>query len=109
MGTIGLLKDSVHKAIVRRIATISMAIASDPVAASPWPTTFKNTSTSPEEAASHLPRVMVSVVLMTFPVPGIHTVGLVTPSGVSIVQWEVAKPSETFDWQGYLEKLNTRP
>jgi len=112
VGTIGLLKDSVHKAIVRRIATTSMAIASDPAAANPWPTTFKNTSTSLEEATSHLPRMMVSMgdpFLMTFPDPGIRAVGLLTPSGVSIVQWEVAKPSENFDWQGYLEKLNTRP
>jgi hypothetical protein len=112
VGTIGLLKDSVHKAILRRIATISMAIASDPVAASPWPTTFKNTSTSLEEATSDLPRVMVSMgdpLLMSFPDPRIAAVGLLIPSGVSIVQWRVAKPSENFDWQGYLEKLNTRP
>jgi len=112
VGTIGLLKDFVHKAIVRRIATTSMAIASDPAAASPWPTTFKNTSTSIEEAASHLPRTMVSLgdpFLMAFPAPGIRAVGLLTPSGVSIVQWEVAKPSENFDWQGYLGKLYTGP
>jgi len=111
VGTIGLLKDSVHKAIVRRIATTSMAIAADP-AASPWPTTFKNTSTSFEEATSHLPRMMVPMgdpFLMTFPDPGIRAVGLLSPSGVLIVQWKVAKPSENFDWQGYLEKLNTRP
>jgi len=112
IGTIGLLKDSVHKAIVRRIATTSMAIASDPALASPWPTTFENTSTSLDEAVSNLPRVMVSMgdpFLMTFPDPGIGAVGLLTPSGVSMVQWEVAKPSENFDWQGYLEKLYTAP
>jgi hypothetical protein len=112
VGTIGLLKDSVHKAIVRRVATTSMAIAADPAAASPWPTTFKNTSTSLEEAASHLPRAMVPMgdpFLMAFPDPRIRAVGLLTPSGVSIVQWEVAKPSENFDWQGYLEKLYTKP
>jgi len=112
VGTIGLLKDSVHKAIVRRIATTSMAIASDPVAASPWPATFKNTSTSLQEATSHLPRVMVSMgdpLLMSFPDPRIAAVGLLTPSGVSMVKWEVAKPSENFDWEGYLEKLHTGP
>jgi hypothetical protein len=26
-------------------------------------------------------------------------------SGESTMQWEVANPSDNFDWQGYLEKL----
>jgi hypothetical protein len=113
IGTIGLLKDSVHKAIVRRIATTSMAIASDPGAASPWPTTFENTSTSLQEAVSHLPRGMVSA-RPSGPSDNIfgalaNVVDLFTPPIVVIVQWEVAKPSENFDWQGYLEKLNTVP
>ncbi len=105
-GTIGLLKDSVHRAIVGRIATTALALASDPATASPRPTTFENTSTSLDEAASRLPRTMVSIggpeaIAATL-------VGLRTPSGVYSIPWEVAKPSEKFDWQGYLEKLYTK-
>lgn len=107
VGTIGLIKDEVHRAIVGRIATTALTLASDPTAASARPTTFENTSTSLNEAASRLPRTMVS---MGVPMPSpIALVGLLTPSGVSTVQWEVAKPSEKFDWKGYLEKLYTRP
>ncbi len=107
VGTIGLLKDSVHEAIVRRIATTSLALASDPSAASLEPLTFEKTSTSLDEAASRLPRTMVS---MGVPMPSpIALVGLLIPSGISTVQWEVAKQSENFDWKGYLAKLYTRP
>jgi hypothetical protein len=110
LGTIGLLKESVHKAIVRRIATTSLALAASPDAEKSPPTTFDNTYASLEEAASHLPKTMVSMgdpSLMAFPIPAIGIVGLLTPSGVSTVQWNVAKPSQDFDWQGYLGKLYT--
>lgn len=108
--TIGLLKESVHKAIVRRIATTSLALAAGPAATKARPTTFDNTYTSLEEAASRLPQTMVSMgipSLAAFPVPAVGIVGLLTPSGVSTVQWNVAKPSQDFDWQGYLGKLYT--
>lgn len=107
VGTIGLLKESVHKAIVRRIATTSLALAAGPAATRAWPTTFDNTYTSLEEAASRLPQTMVSMgtSLAVFPVRTIAIVGLLTPSGVSAVQWNVVKPSQDFDWQGYLGKL----
>lgn len=117
--TIGLIKDSVHKSIVRRIATTAIAIAAGPEAASHRPTTFENTSTSLDEAASRLPSEMVSmghpsVMVWTgipspIPIPVIIAIGLLTPSGVSTVQWKTAQPQENFDWQGYLGKLYTRP
>ena len=108
VGTIGLLKESVHKAIVRRIATTSLALAGGPAAAKARQTTFDNTYTSLEEATSHLPQTMVSMgipSLAAVPVPGVSAVGVLTPSGISTVQWNVAKPSEEFDWQGYLGNL----
>jgi hypothetical protein len=125
IGTIGGLKDAVHEAIVRRIATISLALAADPAAARPRPTTFDKTSTSLDEAASRLPQVMVSLgnpsPLAAFPThtPAMPAVGqlirievigsMFTVSGISTMQWEVANPSDKFDWQGYLEKLYIRP
>jgi hypothetical protein len=110
VGTIGLLKESVHKAIVRRISTTALAFAAGPAAAKARPTTFDNTYTSFEEAASRLPQTMVSMGVpstMAFPDPTVSAVGLLTPSGVSTVQWNLAKPSQDFDWQGYLGKLYT--
>jgi hypothetical protein len=107
-GTIGLLKESVHKAIVRRIATISFALASSSIAENARPTTFDNTYASLEEATSQLPQYMVSMgspLLLPFPDVAISAVGLLIPSGISTVQWNVTKPSQDFDWQGYLEKL----
>jgi hypothetical protein len=110
IGTIGLLKESVHKAIVRRIATTSLALAAGPAAAEARPTTFDNTYTSLEEAVSRLPQTMVSMghpSLFVFPDPVVSLVTLLTPSGVLPVQWTVVKPSQDFDWQGYLGKLYT--
>ena len=108
--TIGLIKDSVHIAIVRRIATTSLALAADP-AVIPQPATFKDTSSSIEESISHLPRKLVSLgdpALAAVPSGIVSTVGVLTPSGVSIVEWETAKPSEDFDWQGYLGGLSNK-
>ena len=108
VGTIGLLKDSVHKAIVRRIATTSLSLAAGAAVAEVRPTNFDNTFTSLEEATSRLPQTMVSMGIpaaVAIRVPVVSVVGILTPSGVSTVQWKVAKPSQDFDWQGYLEKL----
>ena len=105
--TIGLIKDSVHKAIVRRIATTTLAIAQDS-AASTQSKRFDKTSTSFEESAARLPKSMVSLgdpSLMVFPNLALGVVGLLTPSGVSTIKWRVAEPSEAFDWTGYLNKL----
>jgi hypothetical protein len=107
VGTIGLLKDSVHKAIVRRIAVTSLALARDP-AVSPQPMQFDKTSSTIEEAASRLPQSMVSLgnsSLVAFPNRTVGAVGLLTPSGISTIEWRLADPSAAFDWQGYLNKL----
>jgi hypothetical protein len=105
--TIGLIKDSLHKAIVRRIATTSMDIAQHGT-----PKTqlreFDKTSTSFEEAVARLPRTLVSLgdpSVATFHVRTASAVGLLTPSGVSAIEWTVASPSEAFDWTGYLARL----
>jgi hypothetical protein len=113
VGTIGRMKDSVHKAIVRRVATTSWALAADAVPAWPRTTAFANTSTSFEEAVSRLPHTLVSLgepALM--PVPGAHVLnvaGLVTPTGASRVPWEQANVPDAFDWQEYLDKLHGGP
>lgn len=110
VGTIGLLKESVHKAIVLRIATTSLALAAGPAAEKARPTTFDNTYTTLEEAASQLPKTMVSMGV-PFPTaisPTASVVGILTPNGVLTVQWNAAKASRDFDWQGYLGKLYTK-
>jgi hypothetical protein len=109
--TIGLIKDSVHIAIVRRIASTALALASDPPTL-PDPETFKNTSTSLDEAAARLPRTLVSLgdpSLAAFPAPIVSAVGILTPSGVSQIQWKTAQPSGDFDWDGYLRRLSREP
>jgi hypothetical protein len=109
IGTIGLLKDSVHQAIVRRIAVTSLAIAQNS-AANTQSSIFEKTSTSREEAASRLPRTMVSLgdpglVAVSSVLRVVGVVGLLIPSAVSTIEWEVADPSEAFDWAGYLKRL----
>jgi hypothetical protein len=109
--TIGLIKDSAHIHLVRRIATISLALAAEPEV-SPLPSAFKNTSTSLEEAVSDLPSTLVSMGdpnLAAFPAGAVSVVGLLTPSGVQTVEWRTANPSGEFDWHGYLSKLSANP
>jgi len=68
-------------------------------------------SRSFEEAVSWLPRTMVSMgnpSLAAFPDRTVSVVGLLTPSGVSTVEWKVASPSAAFDWAGYLARLYRR-
>lgn len=108
VGTIGLLKESVHQAIVRRIATTALFLAASPTAEKVRATAFDNTYTNFEEAVSQLPQTMASMgvsSMMVVPVPAVSGVGLLTPSGLSTVQWNVAKPTQDFDWPGYLGKL----
>lgn len=108
VATLGLIKDEVHKAIVGRIATTALALAADPTATSRRPPTFENTSTSVAEAAARLPRALVSMGVPLGPSP-VGLVGILVPSGMATIQWEVAKPSEAFDWQGYLDRLYATP
>ena len=105
--TIGRIKDVVNKAIVRRIATTSLAIAQEPTATRP-PGEFENTSRYFEDAVARLPKSMVSLsdpALASSPIHIVGAVGLLTPSGVSRIEWKVADPSDAFDWSGYLRKL----
>jgi hypothetical protein len=100
--TIGLIKDSVQKAIVRRIATTSLEIALDP-ATTTHQRKFDKTSTSFKEAVSRLPKSMVSLgdpALMTLSV-----IGAIIPSGKVTIEWKEADLSEAFDWSGYLKKF----
>jgi len=106
VGTIGALKNAVHKSIVRRIATTALALAAVP---SPHPSQFEGTYAAFEEAAAHLPETMVSMgnpSAMAFPDPIVGAVGILTPSGMRRVQWNVAEPSDDFDWKGYLDRLS---
>lgn len=108
--TIGRIKDSVHKAVVRRIATTALELAARP-GATPHPKAVAHTAATFEEAVSKLPREMVSMgdpALAAFPLRGVSLVGILTPSGISEVQWKVAQPSQAFDWNGYLAKLYGR-
>lgn len=103
IGTIGLLKDSVHRAIVRRIATTSMHLAPDRGDGNFQQRTFENTYTSFEEAVSYLPPIMVSMGIIPGPPPS-----LLIPPKVSRVFWDEAKPSEEFNWNEYLRDLYKR-
>jgi len=107
VGTIGLLKDSVDRVIVRRIAVTSLELALHP-GARPPPAKFPQTSTSLEEAAAQLPSTMVSMgnaSMAAFPNHAVSTVGLLTPNGIQTIEWHVAAPSQEFDWQGYLRNI----
>lgn len=108
IGTIGGLKDSVHKATVRRIATTALMLAAEKV----QPMTFDNTYATHEEAAARLPQTMVSMgapPVMAFPHLAVGMVGALTPSGVSNPQWAATKPSQDFDWRGYLQEYYKKP
>lgn len=102
VGTIGLLKESIHKAIVRRIAITSLALATSSAAAKDRSTTFANTYISFEEAASRLPQKMISMRPFWF-------ILWTTIPEVSKVQWNLAKPSQDFGWQEYLRKQYKSP
>ena len=108
VGTIGLLKDSVDRAIVRRIAVTSLELVLHP-AEKPAPAKFPQTSTSLEEAAAQLPSTMVSMgnaSMAAFPNRAVSTVGLFTPNGIQTIEWHVAEPSQQFDWEGYLHNVS---
>jgi hypothetical protein len=104
--TSGLFKESVHKAIVRRIATTSLALAAGPAAAKARPTTFDNTYTSFDEAASRLPQTMR--VAMRANEPCSYYFRSLPPCNYfshRLVPWSRAMPPQDFDWKGYLEAL----
>jgi len=102
IGTIGLLKDSIHKAIVLRIATISLYLASGRGDTDDQEKIFKDTYNSFDEAASHLPQIMVSEIMA----PGISVSGIPnTQTVTSVVFWNEADTSEEFNWKEYLREF----
>lgn len=100
IGTVGLLKDSIHRSIVRRIASGSLALASQ----RPRAPSFEKTYTSAEEAAATLPAHMVSLGHPLSAAAG-AVVGLLIPNGIQKVEWQLADRSGGFDWAGYLGRL----
>lgn len=104
--TVGLIKDSVHRQIVRRIATTALILASGRTPAELPPIDVDNTSTSLDEALSQLPDSLVSMgnpVLVGIPVEPVQTIGAFIPSGSNDAPWQAPKLSDDFDWQAYLE------
>jgi len=99
-GTIGLLKDSVHRTIVRRIAESALYLASEAGALSE-PKLPEDTFPSFEEAVSHLPKRMVSMSVPYFPgdpLPLWVVADLLTsPSRVEKVGWAAARPASDID------------
>lgn len=91
LGTIGLLKDSVHKAVVRRIAESSLYLASGMRGILDRDITFEDTYTSFQEAVSRLPDVMVSI--------------LKNRTIESEIFWGEAEPADKFDWNTYLREF----
>lgn len=109
--TLGRVKDAVHEAIVRRVATTALVLAGGD-AGGHAEREFERTSTSFDAAVARLPRTMVSLgddSLAFFPGRAVGAVRLLTSSGVSSVEWNVGAPSEAFDWTGYLSRLRGPP
>lgn len=111
IGTVGLLKDSVHRAIVRRIIKISIYLASgrgDPGGKqtanketySFTQANFMDTYTSFEEALLHVPQQLISV--QSVSPKFINVLGSTVSSQVG---WQYAIPPEEFNWKKYLHGL----
>jgi hypothetical protein len=109
VGTIGLLKDSVHKAVVQRIAERSALLASQKPATVVGEVRVKSTYDSIEEAAAHLPKRMVSMGNPGLAGLGgvVGLVGLAAPRAASEVGWESFMPPAEFDWKNYLGQPTT--
>lgn len=106
--TVGMLKETVHRAIVRRVATTSMALASGPGYARAR-TPVANTSTSLEEAVSRLPgtlRTKGNAFLMSSGSNALLAIGAVVPQATARnIPWRSAQVEEAFDWPAYLERI----
>ena len=123
VGTLVMLKDSVHQSIVRRIAESSIRLASRP-GETPQPVVVEHTFLSYEEAISHLPKHLVSMgsPLMATTSKG-EAHGLITapdtsgtwsamggipllmPSGRATLDWNTPKPLGEIDWERYLATM----
>ena len=101
LGTVGGVKNEIHKAIVRRIATTALYVAADPASAVPRPTEFERSYEELDDAIANLPVVMLSrgdPYGMAAGDPG----ALFVVSAIERIQWEEAKPPTDFDWAAYL-------
>jgi hypothetical protein len=108
--TVGMLKDTVHRAIVRRVATTSLALASEPGHFAGKPVTVANTSTSLEEAVSHLPDTLSTqgnAFLMSSGSNALLAIGAAVPQATARnIPWRSTRVGEPFDWPAYLESLH---
>jgi hypothetical protein len=105
VGTIGGVKDSVHQAIVRRIATTSIYLAADPAVARSRPRESAGTYAQLDDAIARLPGEMVSLgnpAAMASPSPVVSTQGMFAVSAAQLMPWKAAKPPTAFDWNAYL-------
>lgn len=106
VGTIGGVKDVVHKAIVRRVATTSLYLAADPARTRARPVEFEGTYRALEDAISELPEVMKSMgnaAAMAHPNPAVGMGGLFAVAATGAPPWEAARPPADFDWPAHLQ------
>jgi hypothetical protein len=105
VGTTGGVKDSVHRAIVRRIATTSTYLAAGPAIANARPQEFAGTYTELDDAIAGLPETLVSMgnpAAMASPSPLESVPGLFEISGAQGIPWQAARPPAEFDWSASL-------
>lgn len=105
VGTVGGIKDSVHRAIVRRIATTALYLTAEPAAATALPTAYAGTYESLEDAIASLPAVLRSLGnpgAMATPNPVEAVAGAFETRGAAAIPWQAARPREDFDWAAYL-------
>lgn len=105
VGTIGGLKDAVHRSIVQRIATMSLYLAAGPAIAGSQPTEFPGTYSTLDEAMEVTPAELVSLGnpgAMAHPNPSVAVGGLFAVSAAGAPPWEAARPPADFDWTAFL-------
>ncbi|PLY04965.1 MAG: hypothetical protein C0622_02000 [Desulfuromonas sp.] len=108
--TVGQLKDGLHKALVRRIATRALQLAAAPDQAPPE-TFFLLTYTDVADAVAALPRSLASYGdpgILALPDPHIAIFGLFAPRGREEIAWEQAVPAADFSWRDYLREFYGR-
>lgn len=99
-GTLGGVKNHVHEAIIRRIATTALHVSADP--AEPLPIEFEGSYPLLSDAIDTLPRQFVSrgdAAGMAQRDPG----ALFMVTAAESIPWEAAEPPAEFDWGAYLE------
>jgi hypothetical protein len=105
VGTIGGLKDAVHRSIVRRIATTSLYLAAGHAVAGASPTEYPGTYSTLDEAIEVPPEVLVSrgdPNAMASSDPWTSVPGLFAVTAAGGPPWRAAKPPTDFDWEAFL-------